>query len=68
MGFTFDFLGCQTQIEEDLCDFFFGVSWLPNTKLLIFKKKNYFKRKNYENCWCGVDETRNVVVLMQLTL
>ena len=42
MGFTFDFLGCQTQIEEDLCDFFFGVSWLPNTKLLI----NLFKEKS----------------------
>ena len=34
-GFTFDFLAYQTQIEEDLCDFFFGVSWLPNKKLLL---------------------------------
>ena len=27
-------------------------------KIINIKKKNYFKRKNYENCWCGVDETR----------
>ena len=26
MGCTFDFLGCQTQNEEDPCDFFFGFS------------------------------------------
>ena len=48
----------------DLCGFYFWFSWLPNTKLLILKK-NYFKSNNYENCWCGVDETRNVAVLMQ---